>query len=208
MLVPNRSFGRWLLACSWIDAVQLVDTFGIVFAIILLSDSKYNHSLKRQIITHLHRTFTRITCALAELSKNFSRPSSITSLQWRIHSAAGITSRGRSRHYQWKVKWISWCWRLKSQALLRWVGHPSCHYSTRWLPPKLSIELKVPSITPPPRLIVVFICRALRFFSTQPPLARKTLICKWSFSWKLAIKQHCLFGDGSVRHIELLSLKT
>ena len=73
----------------------------------------------------------------------------------------------------------SWYWRLKSQVLLRPVGHLSRHSSTRWLPPRLSlIELRVPPITPTPKLVVAFICRALRFLSTPPPLARKALICK------------------------------
>ena len=62
-LVFDYSFGRWLLACSWVDVVQLVGAFDIVFAIIFLSGSRRNHSLKRQMTTHPYRTSTRIACA-------------------------------------------------------------------------------------------------------------------------------------------------
>ena len=63
----------------------------------------------------------------------------------------------------------------------------SCHCSTRWLLPRLSlIELRISPIALSPRLAVAFICRALRFVSTPPPLARKALICKYFFfaSWQ------------------------
>ena len=55
----------------------------------------------------------------------------------------------------------------------------SCHYSAWWLPPRLLlIELRVPLIALPLKLVVAFICKALKFLSIPPPLARKVLICK------------------------------
>ena len=80
-----------------------------------------------------------------------------------------IVSKGSNR-------W-SWWWRPESQTLLRPIGHPSYHCSARWLPSRFSlIELRVCPIALPPRLAVAFICKASRFFSTLPPLARKALI--------------------------------
>ena len=42
----------------------------------------------------------------------------------------------------------------------------------------LLIELRVPPIALLPRLAIAFICRASRFLSTPPQLAREALICK------------------------------
>ena len=54
----------WLVVC-WFDQSQpwSVDAFSTVLVIILLSGSRRNHSLRRQMITHPHRTSIRITCA-------------------------------------------------------------------------------------------------------------------------------------------------
>ena len=55
----SRSVGRWFDQ----SRPRLVDAFGTIFAIILLSGSKRNYFFRRQMITHPHQTSTRITCA-------------------------------------------------------------------------------------------------------------------------------------------------
>ena len=63
LLVLNCLFGCWPLACSWVDVVRLVGAFGIVFAIIFLSDSRCNLFLRGRMTTHPYQTSTRIACA-------------------------------------------------------------------------------------------------------------------------------------------------
>ena len=94
-------------------------------------------------------------------------------LYYRDHSTTG-GSRRRNRGSMDKLMLTS-----QESGRLR-PGNPiSCHCSAQWFPPRfLLIELRVPPIAPPLRLAVAFICRASRFFSTPPILARKALICR------------------------------
>ena len=173
-LVTRLVNGSWLITYSW-----LFDVFGIILVIILLSGLRHNYSLRRQMIMPLYWTSPKLPIHTAGLSR-LSRPLSIL-----FHFYRGSTSLLGSfpledhaivneRSNGW-----SWCWCSKSQALLHLVGYSSHHWSALWLPPRfLLIEPRVSSIALLPRLKVVFICRASRFFSTPPPLTREALICR------------------------------
>ena len=77
-----------------------------------------------------------------------------------------------SRRSMGKLILLSW-----ESSRLRPGNLISCYCSIRWLIPKLSlIELRVLPIAPPPRLIIAFICRALRFLFTPPLVTKKVLI--------------------------------
>ena len=142
---------------------------------IKLSGSRWNHSLEWSQIDigpspklpgHIARS-SRLYRFLSILLYFYGRSTSLLGL-FPLEDHAIICERSN--------RW-SWCWRPKSQALLCPVGHPSRHCFVQWLTLRLSlIELKVLLIALLPKLIVAFICRASRFLSPLPPLARKTLI--------------------------------
>ena len=138
----------------------------------------YLHTLRDHLDKPLDLLSLRSLSASTMLQDSSAGVTAVNSLHgdplyYRDHSTSGGLRRSNGGSMD-KLILMTWdSGRLHPANLI------SRHCSTWWLQPRfLLIELRVPPIALPPRLVVAFIYRASRFLSTPPLLAKKALICR------------------------------